>query len=173
MPSALRASRPFSRPEAELFVCFFRYRARLPPPRPGRACLCGGLLEGSCGRRKRRNMLTPAKSRHVCPLTTAVSKRENAIISFVRRRRKVWIGRVAKRGPAGSRLLLHANREGPPRAGEEGVLDAGRIRLVSEKLQAFYVRGNHGGNHGREMSTFFPPDRQRTREFICFMKAFM
>ena len=52
------------------------------------------------------------------------------------------------------RLLLRAQREGPPRTREEEMLDAGRIRLVSEKLQAFYVQGNH-----LEMTTFFPPER--------------
>ena len=36
--------------------------------------------------------------------------------------------------------MLHAQREGSPRAREKGVLDAGQIRLVPEKLQAFYVR---------------------------------
>ena len=36
-----------------------------------------------------------------------------------------------------ARLLLRAQREGPPRAREEGVRDADLIRLVSEKLQAF------------------------------------
>ena len=48
---------------------------------------------------------------------------------------------MAKRAPAGSPFAARAT-EGPPRAREKGVLDAGRIGLVSEKLQAFYVRGN-------------------------------
>ena len=41
--------------------------------------------------------------------------------------------------------MLRAQREGPPRAREEGMLDAGRIRFVLGKLQAFYeyIRGNH------------------------------
>ena len=48
-----------------------------------------------------------------------------------------------RNGRRRSRLLIHAQREGLPRAREWGVLDAGEIRLVPEKLQAFYVRGNH------------------------------
>ena len=38
-----------------------------------------------------------------------------------------------------ARLLLRAQREGPPIAREEGELDAGRITIVRDKLQAFYV----------------------------------
>ena len=49
-------------------------------------------------------------------------------------------GRMTKRRRR-ARLLLHAQRDRPPRAREEEVLDAGRIRLVSKKLQAFYVEG--------------------------------
>ena len=48
-----------------------------------------------------------------------------------------------RNGRRRTRLLLYGQLEGPPRAGEEGVLDTGRIILVSEKLQAFNVRGNH------------------------------
>ena len=33
-----------------------------------------------------------------------------------------------RNGRRRDRVLLHAQREGPPRAREEGVLDAGRIR---------------------------------------------
>ena len=40
-------------------------------------------------------------------------------------------------------LWLHAQRKGLPRAQEDGMLDAGRSILVSEKLQAFYIRGSH------------------------------
>ena len=59
------------------------------------------------------------------------------------------------------RLLLHAQHEGPPGAKDERLLHAGRIMLVSDNLQAFYVRGNH-----RDVDLFL--ERQRTREFICF-----
>ena len=41
------------------------------------------------------------------------------------------------------RLLLHAQRVGPPKARERGVIDDGQFRLVSEWLQGFFVRGNH------------------------------
>ena len=44
-------------------------------------------------------------------------------------------------------LLLRAQRKGLPRA-REGVLDAVRIRLVTEKLQAFYlcIRRDNGSS---------------------------
>ena len=44
-----------------------------------------------------------------------------------------------RNGRRRARILLHAQREGPPRAKEEAVLGAGRIGIVSEKLQASYV----------------------------------
>ena len=53
IPRALRASRPFYRHEVDRFVCFFRCYARVP--RPHSEGLPGGLLEGSCGRRKHRS----------------------------------------------------------------------------------------------------------------------
>ena len=50
-------------------------------PRPGPPAsispgqgLPGGLLEGSCARRKRSKYAKPAKRGHLCPLITAVSK---------------------------------------------------------------------------------------------------
>ena len=39
--NSLGASKPFSRREADLFVCFARYHARLPGTHPGRACPVG------------------------------------------------------------------------------------------------------------------------------------
>ena len=64
------------------------------------------------------------------------------LLSVIQWRRKVRFGREAN-GRRRGRLLPHAQHEGPPRAREERVLDTSRIILVSEKLQAFYVRGNH------------------------------
>ena len=55
------------------------------------------------------------------------------------------------------------------------MLDAGRIRLVSEKLQAFYVRGNT-----EEICHFFSPERATYNGVYLFslnawfcLKAFM
>ena len=40
-----------------------------------------------------------------------------------------------------ARFLLRAQREGLPQAGEEGLLDPGRIRLTLEMLEALRSRG--------------------------------
>ena len=53
---ALLASRPFSRREANLFVCFFGYTVPACLDLSSGEGLPGGLLEGSCGRRKRKRM---------------------------------------------------------------------------------------------------------------------
>ena len=62
--------------------------------------------------------------------------------------------------------MLHAQREGLPRAREEGVLDASRIRLVSEELQAFYV---YDGITQRYVD--FPPETAVYVE-VCSLKGF-
>ena len=127
--------------QGEPFICFFRYRARLPRPHPGRACPV------ACSRARATDVsaevCSSAKRRDVCPLITAVSK-------YGRKSYHLLSGGGEKYGLAEwrngrwrARLLLHAQREGPPRAREEGVLDAGRFILASKKLQAFFVRGNH------------------------------
>ena len=67
---------------------------------------------------------------------------------------------------AGALAFCYTRNAKGLREPEEGVLDAVRIVLVSDKLQAFYVRGSHVGGG-------FSPKEQRTRVFICFVKAFM
>ena len=56
-----------------------------------------------------------------------------------------------RNGRRRAHLLIRTQREGPQRAREEGVLDGGRIRLVSVNFQEFCVRGNH-----EERCRFFP-----------------
>ena len=112
------------------------FRLLLPLPcrsastSPGEG-LPGGLLEGSCGRRKRRSMpnrlkvgmyarlLLPFKLRKCSRLRSDVGEKYGLAEWRNRHRR--------------ARLLLRSQRERRPRAREEGVLDAGRIRLVSRR----------------------------------------
>ena len=112
----------------------FRLLLSLPCPpastSPGEG-LPGGLLEGSCGRRKRRSMpnrlkvgmyarlLLPFKLRKCSRLRSDVGEKYGLAEWRNRHRR--------------ARLLLRSQRERRPRAREEGVLDAGRIRLVSRR----------------------------------------
>ena len=62
--------------------------------------------------------------------------------------------------------MLYAQRKKPPRARDERTLGVGRIRLFSEKFQAFYA-----GITKTEVD-FSPLKLQRTREFICFLQTF-
>ena len=66
----------------------WRCRTGIPSALIGEG-LPGGLLEGSCGRRKRKRYAKPAKRRHECPLITAVSKHGILVIRW-RRRVEVW-----------------------------------------------------------------------------------
>ena len=154
--SALRVpDRPFSRREADLFTCFLRYRARLPRPHPPREGLPDGLHDGWYGRRKNRNKYAkPAKRRHVCPLITATVSKYKVKCSDVLSDGGEKYGLAEWRHARRRALLsLRTQREGPPRAKEEGVLDAGRIRSVSENSQTFYV---YGGIMRRDVVFVFP-----------------
>lgn len=60
-------------------------RLLLPPPCPPASTspgegLPGGLLEGACGRRKRRSTPNFQRRRHVCAAITAASEHENATV---------------------------------------------------------------------------------------------
>ena len=134
IPSALRAPRPFFRREADPFVCFFRYRARLPRPHPGLASPV------ACSRARAAGV-----GAEVCQ-TDCASAGMTAYPFKIRKCYHLLSDGGEKHGFAEwrngrrrARILLHAQREGPPRAKEEAVLGAGRIGIVSEKLQASYV----------------------------------
>ena len=129
--------RPFSRREAGRFVCFFRYRARLLRSHPGRAWPVARLTRTRMPNRPNVGMYARLL------LGTAASKYENVLVCYSTAA-KSTVRSSGENGRRRARLCLRGQREGPPRATQQGVLDAGRIRLVSEKLQAFYARGNHG-----------------------------
>ena len=100
----------------------------------------GGLLEGSCGRRKGRSMpheLNVGMYARLLPFQN--TKRFSLVI---RLRRRVWFGRVAKRGRRRACLLLRAQREWPSRARERnGCLTPVAQAKGSEQLPSFYVDG--------------------------------
>ena len=72
--------------------------------------------------------------------------------------------RVAKRAPAGFRLL-YTLRNGLPIAKDEGMVDAGLVNLVPEKLKWLNVRGDR-----KDGSFFFV---QKYVGVYCFLQAFM
>ena len=122
------------------FSLFLRYRARLPRPHPG-----GGFLV-ACSKARGAGV-----SAEVCQ----TGKTSTCMPAYYCRfKRRKWAHLLSDGGEKyglaewrnwrrRARLLLHAQLEGPPKTREEEVLDAGRIRLILEKLQAFYARGYH------------------------------
>ena len=119
----------------------FRLLLPLPCPpastSPGEG-LPGGLLEGSCGRRKRRSMSNRLNVGTFMPsyyLRFQIRKCSHLLSDGG----ETYGLTEWRNGRRWARLLLRAQRQGSARAREEGVLDVGRIRSVSEKLQAFCV----------------------------------
>ena len=104
--------------------------------------LPGSLFEGSCGRCKRRSM----------PNRLNVDMYARLLLPFQKTKMFSSFGEKYgltewRNGQLRARLLLHTQREGPPKAREQAVLYAGRNRLVSEKLQALSAQGNHEERH--------------------------
>ena len=97
------------------------YRTRLPPPHPGRACLCGGLLEGWCDRRKRRSMTNRLNvgmyARLLLPFQSTKMLSCYHLLSDGGEKCGLDKWRNGRRR---ARLLLHAQREGPARARGRG-----------------------------------------------------
>ena len=148
--SALRASRLaalFS--TGGVFVCLFRY-VPCPPAStsPGEG-LPGGLLEGSCGRPKRRRMPNQRNIGMCARCHFKIRKRSHLLLSDGAEQCGLAEWRNGRRW---ARLLqrTRATRRASERQIGRGVLGDGRIRLVSEMLQAFFVRGNR-----EEKSKFF------------------
>ena len=102
----------------------------------------------------------PAKRRHVCSLITAVSKYENVHMCYpVTAKNTVWLS--GETGAGGLAFCCTRNAKGLREP-------AGRSSLVSGKLQAFSVRGDH-----EERCRFFYLTEQRTREtFVLSRPSF-